>query len=1195
MNIDRLDLIAYGHLTDITIDLSARPHRFHIVVGNNESGKSTSMRAIDAWLYGFPGQTSDDYLHRMNKLRVGGVLRVGDQTLECVRRKGNRNTLLAGSDGETPIDEQRLTALLGGVDQRTFGSQFLIDHQELIAGGKLILAGQGELGEVLFAAGAGLGRLRKIQDQLKADEESLLKRQGRSKIADALKTIKQLRVELKVTQIPPADYAQLQTEYSDKQAQLDERKRQRESLSMQRALLTAQLEALPLISDWRHATDELQPLIDVPLLADDFADRRRELTASMTTIHSDLQRLKKDRQRLIEQLKSLQVDAAVLQNSSEIAAIVKQLPVREKAEADRTGYMLDVLNSQQRDLRQQLAELANIARKEVTTDIASDDQLSETLNQFQLNETQRGTLGRLATRFAKLETTHDQTSRDVQRLRKRVETTSAELAALCTTDDARGLTLVLEQLDSPTVLAAACREATEQRDRQLHRCQAIQRRLGVEGALQEVLAIQLPDPAVVTRLARLIDQCEQDLQIATQQLNDLQTQLADQEAEYQASDSNRSIPTGAELLEARRKRDEILDRLVRRSGVVAGSGPLSDDDRADFVFDDMMKSVRRADEIVDQLRLHQQEVANREASLANLRRLSAKVSQATQQVEVRRESRQHAHQEWQRIWSTIGVTAGSPEAMNSWRDEFAKLRDQAEALADSEAALGRTRNAIAAAITRLRMTLSDDDKALVSTATDVDSIQTLHGLYDAAKNAAERYQQQCSSRESLQQQLVTWKSDLEAAESLLAEQTAALRSWQSQWDAATASLSSASPTPDAVVPMLDAINQLNSLQKERADMMHRRTSIAGETAAFLKSAARLIVSIDGPDFAPATEGEETHLLLQRIAPKIEELRQRAARAASDLTTQQRLTERLEEIEQELQQQSSRLQGQQSLLADLCREAFCEHVDQLPDIESRARKRQALAAKVQSTEQQLQRLASPQSVVEFIDTTADLQPGMLEDRLADVDRCRNQLDTQIEQWMRELGALEARIRQIDGRETAADLAQHIATEMGLLREHAEEYIRLRLAGGILRAAIEHYRNENQEPVLQIANDYFSQLTCGSYTGIKVDYDDHGKPILFGARDGLDDVPVAGMSKGTADALYLALRLASLKHRCQRDQPMPLIVDDCLQQLDDQRAAAALQVFAQLSIDTQIILFTHHHHLVAVAEQQLAADQFHVHRL
>jgi uncharacterized protein YhaN len=56
-----------------------------------------------------------------------------------------------------------------------------------------------------------------------------------------------------------------------------------------------------------------------------------------------------------------------------------------------------------------------------------------------------------------------------------------------------------------------------------------------------------------------------------------------------------------------------------------------------------------------------------------------------------------------------------------------------------------------------------------------------------------------------------------------------------------------------------------------------------------------------------------------------------------------------------------------------------------------------------------------------------------------------------------------------------------------------------------------------------------------------------------------------------------------------------VDDCLVQFDDDRAAAALQILSEMSTRTQVILFTHHQHLLELAAENLPPGGFHSHRL
>lgn len=168
-------------------------------------------------------------------------------------------------------------------------------------------------------------------------------------------------------------------------------------------------------------------------------------------------------------------------------------------------------------------------------------------------------------------------------------------------------------------------------------------------------------------------------------------------------------------------------------------------------------------------------------------------------------------------------------------------------------------------------------------------------------------------------------------------------------------------------------------------------------------------------------------------------------------------------------------------------------------------------------------------------------------------------------------------------------------VGGIRSDVENYARLKVGAMILQRAIEHYRSENQSPVLILANQYFRQLTCGEYVELTPDFDASGSSTLFGINGSGERVPVSGMSTGTADALYLALRLASLQHQMKDGKAIPVVIDDCLIQLDDSRAAAALKAFSELSEKTQVILFTHHQHLCQLAEQNLSSNEYHFHQI
>lgn len=107
----------------------------------------------------------------------------------------------------------------------------------------------------------------------------------------------------------------------------------------------------------------------------------------------------------------------------------------------------------------------------------------------------------------------------------------------------------------------------------------------------------------------------------------------------------------------------------------------------------------------------------------------------------------------------------------------------------------------------------------------------------------------------------------------------------------------------------------------------------------------------------------------------------------------------------------------------------------------------------------------------------------------------------------------------------------------------------------------------------------------------DFNERDEPVLAGIRSYGERVYVEGMSSGTRDQLYLALRLASLEKYMGSAEPMPFIVDDVLVDFDDARSQAALNALAKLAEKTQVMLFTHHSQVVEQSKQLKGPLQVH----
>lgn len=224
------------------------------------------------------------------------------------------------------------------------------------------------------------------------------------------------------------------------------------------------------------------------------------------------------------------------------------------------------------------------------------------------------------------------------------------------------------------------------------------------------------------------------------------------------------------------------------------------------------------------------------------------------------------------------------------------------------------------------------------------------------------------------------------------------------------------------------------------------------------------------------------------------------------------------------------------------------------------------------------------------------PEALERALEELGEQIDEEDGEISRLTERIGGLRSGLEKMRAESNAAEAAAAAELQLSRVREHAERWSRVKLAAHLLSREIERYREENQGPMLTASSAFFSRLTLGSFSSVKAGFDDKDRPCLRCVRaDGETEVDVAGLSDGTRDQLYLSLRLASLLRRVEVADPMPLVLDDVLIQLDDRRAAAALAVLAELSRTMQVLFFTHHARLVELARASVADGELVVHEL
>ena len=141
----------------------------------------------------------------------------------------------------------------------------------------------------------------------------------------------------------------------------------------------------------------------------------------------------------------------------------------------------------------------------------------------------------------------------------------------------------------------------------------------------------------------------------------------------------------------------------------------------------------------------------------------------------------------------------------------------------------------------------------------------------------------------------------------------------------------------------------------------------------------------------------------------------------------------------------------------------------------------------------------------------------------------------------------------------------------LERRQTEYAALEIALKALDAAHAGLQARFSPALNHLAGDYLAKLTGGKYDKVSLT---RQFEALAEEAGGLQPRRALALSQGTADQLYLAVRLAACKLVLPQEEPCPLVLDDALANFDDSRAALALECLEELGEERQILLFTCH---------------------
>lgn len=193
-----------------------------------------------------------------------------------------------------------------------------------------------------------------------------------------------------------------------------------------------------------------------------------------------------------------------------------------------------------------------------------------------------------------------------------------------------------------------------------------------------------------------------------------------------------------------------------------------------------------------------------------------------------------------------------------------------------------------------------------------------------------------------------------------------------------------------------------------------------------------------------------------------------------------------------------------------------------------------------------------------------------------DTCREtaeQTDAALQALQRQAQALRDADGQCRGKMEALGRESELTARLAQLEQRIKSLERyeaaLELAQNTLAQATQTLQSRFAPRITKQAQENLSRLTQGKYDRLRLDTDltlRSGGPGENTLRETL------WRSDGTADQLYLALRLAV----AQAVTPQaPLVLDDALVRFDDTRLQSALTLLQEIARERQILLFTCQH--------------------
>lgn len=1162
MRFDYLYLRAFGHFTDY--ELSFDPTKdFHLIYGPNEAGKSTTLRSITHFLYGFPQKTNDSFLHSNSKLRIEGQLRnsKGD-ALPFVRRKGRKDTVL-DLNGNA-LNEKVVNEFLQGMSETHFLNMFALDHVRLREGGESLLQSGGSVGESVFSAASGINMLRKILDELEKKSGALYKKNGSNpEMNKLIKQEKEIKKQIFEYQLKIQTWKELERTYNEGKQEIEEMIKQVKSLRSEQEKLQRVKLMLPKLARLRETVQRLAELGEVPDLRDQNEEFRMATEHKLDVAIKEKKKAEEDLSDIEQKIKEIKIPEKILEQASLIDALYREVQSYQSNEK-----RIPVLAGERKQLENQVLALM----KEIDS-VHAD---LEKIDMYRLSAEKKETIRELCKQKPLLDQAFVKIESESKELDQEIEKKKGELSTISNFPNMDELELVIDRVKREGQIEQSLNMLVNERELKEIQIEDEIRQLSQwDGTYQELMELQVPGlNETVNKFEKERTDLLQKLQKTHEQLKNQKEAIERHQERIRELESLAEIPSNDKLLTVRASRDKgwNLIRTKLQQGICDPEqlDAYTNGQQMEVVYEG---HIRDADHIADIMRTEAEKVGEKNKLLSDIESCKKKIMELEKEEYRLNEEVKVWEADWQELWKPSKINPLTPEEMKEWLIKYRQIKGMVQeyvkvltSIRDFENRKAQCKSALITVLNQFGFVSKD---------------QTVDELLSVAEKQQKEMRNAENKRNSLEVSILEIEEKVKNIVNEKMKIESSKSDWQNEWAEATKGTNISVSTSPSVAERL--ISKYESCAQVYEDFK----KIEKELEANQVQIDRFKEKVKNVLCIVAIAMDE-----QYIDIAVNQLHAALQKAQQDQVTRTNLNNQYEGLRIRMKEATDEIYEAETRLRDLIKEAKCNTIEELKQVERLFVLKKEYEANIQFIKQEMLELGNGRSLQELIEEADLYEADRIEGELEEIKRTLDSMELERSQLEQGYGVIKKEFEEkIQGNNTASVLAeQEKESIVAQLASLTDQYIQIKLAHVLLQKGIEHYRNQNQDPILKRASDLFARLTLQSFIGLMIDYDEKDQPVLIGVRENGDKVPIDGMSDGTTDQLYLSLRIASIEKYVHENESIPFIVDDILVHFDDIRSKETLKILLELSQHTQIIFFTHHARLIDIMRESASEQDY-----